>query len=60
MSKSQANMTITTEVLAAFKKHCADAGMKMSSRIELLMKADMQTDHPVYAQDGTLQRTENG
>ncbi|MFH1770130.1 MAG: hypothetical protein ABH828_01085 [archaeon] len=38
MSKIKISMTIDDEVYDNFKKFCADNGMKISTKVELLMK----------------------
>ena len=38
VSKVKVSMTIDEEVLQAFKIYCSERGMKISSKVELMMK----------------------
>lgn len=40
--KQKITMTVDAKVFAAFKRYCAENGMKVSSKVELLMRQLME------------------
>ena len=44
MVTKKISMTIEEEIFNNFKKYCKDNGMKISTRVELLMKKDINTN----------------
>jgi len=42
MKKQKISMTIDEEIYDKFKKYCQDNGMKISTKVELLMKETLK------------------
>ena len=42
MAKMKVSMTIDSDVFAAFKSYCAANGMKVSTKVEQLMKDNLK------------------